>query len=62
MCKLDAKSVMYIADSIKDITAEKQLYTNGTIPYVTVDTSSYPNAYSATKGFMSNGNYVYTYD
>ena len=62
MCKLDAASVMYIADSIKDITAEKQLYTNGTIPYVTVDTSSYPNVYSATKGFMSNGNYVYTYD
>lgn len=58
-CKLDAKSVMYIADSIKDITAEKQLYIDGSIPYVTYDSTT--KKYSAPKGFMSDGKYVYTY-
>lgn len=57
-CKLEAQSVMYIADSIKDITAEKQLYTNGTIPYVTLSNG----VYSAHRGFMSSGNYVYIYN
>jgi hypothetical protein len=61
-CKIDAESVMYIADTIKNIVAEKQLYIDGTIPYVTQDTTSYPYKYSAPKGFMSNGNYVYTYN
>ena len=56
-CKLDAESVMYIADSIKDIAAEKQLYTNDTIPYVTLSNG----VYSAPKGFMSDGTYIYTY-
>ena len=60
-CSLDAESVMYVADAIKNIAAEKQLYINGTIPYVTADTTSYPYKYSATKGFMSDGKYVYTY-
>jgi hypothetical protein len=57
-CKIDAESVMYIADTIKDITAEKQLYIDGTIPYVTLSN----DVYSATKGFMSDGKYVYTHD
>jgi hypothetical protein len=57
-CKLDAESVMYIADTIKDITAEKQLYIDGTIPYVT----SSNGVFSAPRGFMSNGKYVYTYN
>ena len=57
-CSLDAESVMYIAYTIKDITAEKQLYTNGTIPYVTADENY---KYSALKGFMEDGDYVYTY-
>lgn len=61
-CKLDANSIMYIADSIKDIAAEKQLYIDGTIPYVTEDRTSDSYKYSAPKGFMSNGNYVYTYN
>ena len=53
---------MYIADSIKDILAEKQLYIDGTIPYVTLVTTSTPyNTYSALKGFMSDGSYAYTY-
>ena len=64
MCSLDAESVMYIADAIKDITAEKQLYSNdstpGTIPYV-LRTTSRPYIYSAPKGFMSDGDYVFTY-
>ena len=47
---------MYIADSIKDIAAEKQLYSNGTIPYVTLSNG----VYSAPKGFMSDCKYVYT--
>ena len=59
-CKLDSQSVMYIADSIKDIATEKNLYTNGIIPYVTYDNEN--KKYSAPKGFMENGKYVYTYD
>ena len=50
---------MYIADSIKDIDAEKQLYIDGSIPYVTYNSTT--KKYSAHKGFMSNGSYVYTY-
>ena len=57
-CKIDAESVMYIADTIKDITAEKQLYSSGSIPYVTISNGGY----SAPRGFMSNGNYVFTYN
>jgi hypothetical protein len=57
-CKLDAQSVMYIIHSIKDIVAEKQLYTSGTIPYVTLSNG----VYSAPRGFMSGGEYVYTYN
>jgi hypothetical protein len=56
-CKLDAVSVMYIADTIRNITAEKQLYINGTIPYVTKSNG----VYSAPRGFMNDGTYVYTY-
>ena len=60
--KLSPQSVMYIAGSIKDIVAEKQLYIDGTIPYVTLVTTSTPyNTYSALKGFMSDGSYAYTY-
>jgi hypothetical protein len=55
--KLSPQSVMYVVESIKDITAEKKLYTDGVIPYVTDD--GYYN-YSAPKGFMANGNYIYT--
>ena len=58
-CSLDAESVMYIADTIKDIATEKQLYIDGTIPYVTYDAEKLK--FSAPKGFMSNGEYVYTY-
>ena len=58
--KLIPQSVMYIVDSIKDIDAEKKLYGTGTgkIPYVTLANGEY----SSTKGFMSYGNYVYTYN
>jgi hypothetical protein len=59
-CKLDAQSVMYIIHSIKDVAAEKLLYTSGTIPYVTYDSTT--QKYSAPKGFMSDGKYVYTYN
>ena len=55
--KLTPKSVMYIVDSIKDIAAEKKLYEDGILPYVTKTNYEY----SATKGFMSDGTYVYTY-
>ena len=49
---------MYVVESIKDIVAEKKLYQDGVIPYVT-----YSNGlYSAPKGFMSDGKYVYTYN
>ena len=56
--KLTPQSVMYIVDSIKDIVAEKKLYQDGTAPYVTLADGKY----SSTKGFMSDGNYVYTYN
>ena len=56
-CKIDAESVMYIANTIKDITTEKQLYTSGSIPYVTLSNG----VYSASKGFMRDGTYVFTY-
>jgi hypothetical protein len=59
-CSLDAVSVMYIADTINDITAEKQLYSSGSIPYVTYDNTT--RKYSAPRGFMSDGNFVYTYN
>ena len=49
---------MYIVESIKDIASEKQLYSDGTIPYVTLA----DNVYSATKGFMADGTYVYSYN
>lgn len=62
LCMLDAQSVMYIIHSIKDIDAEKQLYIDGTIPYVTKDTTSYPYTYSAPRGFMSDGAYVFSYN
>ena len=57
-CSLDAQSVMYIADSIKDIITEKQLYIDGIIPYVTLS----DNVYSASKGFMEDGQYAFTYN
>lgn len=56
--KITPQSVMYIVDSIKDIVAEKKLYQDGIIPYVTLSN----NVYSSTKGFMSDGKYVYTYN
>ena len=59
-CSLDAECVMYVADTIKDITTEKQLYIDGTIPYVTYDSTT--KNYSAAKGFMENGAFVYTYN
>ena len=57
-CKLDAESIMFIADAIKDINAERQLYIDKIIPYVTIT----DGIYSAYKGFMENGNYVYSYN
>lgn len=56
-CNLNPQSVMYILESINNLAEEKKLYTDGIIPYVTYDNGSY----SAKKGFMENGKYVYTY-
>ena len=58
-CKLNHHSIMYIIESIKDIYNEKKLYQEGTIPYVTYDSTT--KKYSSSKGFMSDGSYVYTY-
>ena len=55
--KLNPNSVMMIAHSINDINAEKELYTSGAKSYVTVTNG----VYSASKGFMSDGSYVYSY-
>jgi len=59
-CKLYPQSVMYIVESIKNITEEKAKYTSGEIPWVTYN--SYSGKYSAPFGFMQNGSYVYTYN
>ena len=60
--KLTPQSVMYIAESIKNISAEKKLYTDGIIPYITVTVDPHNSKYSAPRGFMSDGKYVYTYN
>lgn len=59
-CKLSPQSIMYIVESIRNITEEKAKYTNGEIPWVTYDSTT--RKYSAPFGFMENGKYVYTYN
>ena len=59
-CKLTPQSVMYIVESIRNITEEKTKYTNGEIPWVTQDIETHK--YSELFGFMENGHYVYTYN
>ena len=56
-CKLNPSSIMYIAESIKNIIAEKELYINGSIPYIVFEDGKY----SASNGFMSNGDYIFSY-
>lgn len=56
--KLTPQSVMYIVESIRNITEEKAKYTSGEIPWVTKDSTS--GEYSASFGFMEDGSYVYT--
>ena len=63
--KLTPQSVMYIVESIKNITEEKAKYPNpetgetGEIPWVTYDSTT--RKYSAPFGFMEDGKYIYTY-
>lgn len=59
-CKLDSASVMFIANSINDIVAEKKLYTDGVKPYVAELSGT--NVFTSNKGFMSDGRYVYMRD
>ena len=65
-CKLTPQSVMYIVESIRNITEEKAKYPNvengenGEIPWVTYDSET--QKYSAPFGFMEDGQYVYTYN
>ena len=59
-CKLTPQSVMYIVESIRNITEEKAKYTSGEIPWVTYDSET--EKYSAPFGFMEDGSYVYTYN
>ena len=56
-CKLNPQSVMFIANSITDIVAEKKLYTDGVKPYVSALSGA--NAFTAEKGFRSDGAYLY---
>ena len=56
---LTPQSVMYIVESIRNITKEKAKYTNGEIPWVTYDSET--QKYSEPFGFMEDGSYVYTY-
>ena len=57
---LTPQSVMYIVESIRNITEEKAKYTNGEIPWVTYNSET--QKYSALFGFMENGKYVVTYN
>jgi hypothetical protein len=57
--KLNARSVRHIANSIRDIAAEKKPYEDGTIPYLTYVGNE---KWSASRGFVSDGRYVYTYN
>ena len=57
---LSPQSVMYIVESIRNITEEKAKYTNGEIPWVTYDSTT--QKYSKPFGFMEDGQYVYTYN
>lgn len=65
-CKLTPQSVMYIVESIRNITEEKAKYPNsetgelGEIPWVTYDSTT--QKYSAPFGFMEDGQYVYTFN
>ena len=59
-CKLSPQSVMYIVESIRNLTEEKEKYTSGEIPWVTYDSET--EKYSAPFGFMEDGRYVYTYN
>ena len=56
---LTPQSVMYIVESIRNITEEKAKYSSGEIPWVTYDSET--QKYSAPFGFMEDGSYVYTY-
>jgi hypothetical protein len=57
--QLDPNSVLIILDTINDVAALKQKYTDGEIPYVEVDSTTI--TFSADEGFTSSGNYVFTY-
>jgi len=57
---LSPQSVMYIVESIRNITEEKAKYTNGEIPWVTYDSTT--RKYSAPFGFTEDGKYAYTYN
>ena len=58
--RLSPMSVIYIIDSIRDIAAEKKLYEDGIKSYVTKNDET--GIYSASRGFMSDGGYVYEKD
>ena len=61
---LNPQSVMYIVESIRNLTEEKAKYTNGEIPWVTrtTDATTGQYIYSAPFGFMKDGDYIYTYN
>lgn len=59
-CNLDAKSVMHIVDTIKDIPAELQLYMNGTLPCASQNSTT--KKYTVSKGYKNNRDYIYTYN
>lgn len=58
-CKLSPESISNIYNSINNLTTIKQLYSNGTIPYVTQNETT--GEYSATEGFMANGDFIKLY-
>ena len=57
---LTPQSVMYIVESIRNITEEKSKYISGKIPWVTYNANT--RKYSAPFGFMEDGSYAYTYN
>jgi hypothetical protein len=62
-CKLNPISVMYIVESIRNLTEGKEKYNNNELDYVTVTTNQDGTYnYSNKFGFTEDGGYVYTCD
>ena len=56
-CKLNPQSIMYIANTIKDLNAEKEKYLSEEIPWV--DAYSYPQLQTRNSGWVNETQYFF---